>query len=241
MQEDITIKLNSKTKAYGILLEPKTSTNRLIIFVHGFLSNQEHHLFYNAAHYFHRNNYSTFRYNLYGYQDNARKANVTSFRTFAQDLSKIVSKFKRQYSKIILVSHSLGAYIVLLVNPSDISSLVLWEPSLHPKEMFKNAKKDGDYYIFDLGFQIRIHLKTIASMVSIPNVKILLNKIHKPVAIISGEKAGKKIGEYYYTLANKPKKIDVIEGAGHNFDEVGTESQLFKLTLAWLEDRKQPE
>ncbi len=238
MQEDITINLNSKTKAYGILLEPKTSTNRLIIFVHGFLNNQEHHLFYNAAHYFHRNNYSTFRYNLYGYQDNTRKANVTSFRTFAQDLSKIVSKFKGQYSQITLVSHSLGAYIVLLVNPSDISSLVLWEPSLHPKEMLKSAKKDGNYYIFDLGYQIRIHHKAIASMLNIPSAQVLLSKIHKPIAIISAEKAGGEIGKHYYTLANRPKKISVIEGAGHNFDGLDTEAQLFKSTLKWLRDQK---
>lgn len=238
MQEDITIKLNSKIKAYGTLLKPKDSTDKLIIFIHGFLSNQEHHLFYNAAHYFYQRGYSTFRYNLYGYQNDSRKTDSTGFKTFARDLSKIIAQFKGQYPEITLVSHSLGAFIALLANSSDISSLILWEPSLPPKEMLKNAKKDGPYYIFDLGYQVRIHLKAITSMLSIPDVKILLGKMHKSIVIISAEKTGKKIGERYYALANEPKKISVIRGAGHNFDEVDTESQLFKLTLEWLEDRK---
>lgn len=238
MQEDITIKLNSKTKVYGIFLKPKDSTNRLIIFIHGFLSNQEHHLIHNAAHYFCQRGYNTFRYNLYGYQNDARKTNSTSFRTLARDLSKIVSKFKGQYSKITLVAHSLGAFIALLTRTSDISGLILWEPSLHPKEMFKNVKKDGFYNIFDLGYEARIHQNAIASMFNLPTLQTLLGKIHKPIAIISAEKTGKKIGEHYYTLASEPKKFSVISGAGHNFDEVDTESQLFKLTLEWSKDRK---
>lgn len=238
MQEDITIKLDSKTNAHGTLLKPKDSINELIIFIHGFLSDQEHHLFYNAAHYFYQRGYSTFRYNLYGYQNDSRKANSTSFKTLAQDLLKIIAKFKGQYPKITLVSHSLGAFIALFANPSDISNLVLWEPSLHPKMMLKNAKKYGSYYIFDLGYQVRIHRKAIKSMLNVPDAQTLLGKMHKPIVIISAEKTGEKIGEYYYSLANEPKKLSVIRSAGHNFDEIDTEPQLFKLTLEWLEDRK---
>lgn len=240
MQENINIQLNSKFRAYGSLLKPKNPTRKLIIFVHGFLSSQEHHLFHNAAHFFYKKGYSTFRYNLYGPQNNARKANSTSFTTFAKDLSKIISRFKEQYSQIILISHSLGAFTTLLAKPAGVSNLVFWEPSLHPKEMLKNAKKEGSYYIFDLGYQARIHHKTMTSMLNIPDLQTLLGKIHKPIAIISAEKAGEEIGKYFYALANEPKKFSVIKGAGHNLDEVGTESQLFRSTLKWLEDQKRP-
>jgi len=241
MQENITIELNSKTKAYGVLLKLKNPADRLIILVHGFLSNQEHHLFYNAAKYFYQRGYNTFRYNLYGPQNDARKANSTNFATFASDLSKIIAWFERHYSQIILVSHSLGAFIILLTKQRAISSLVLWEPSLHPKEMLKNVKKDAPYYIFNLGYQVRIHREAATSMLDVPDLDNILDKINKPIAIISAEKTGKKIGKYFYTLASEPKKFSVIKGAGHNFDEEGTELQLFKLTLKWLEDRKQSE
>ncbi len=236
MQENIKIQLNSKSYAYGSLLKPKKKANQLIIFVHGFLSNSEHHLQYNAAKYFRQNNYATFRYNLYGPEGNARKLGGSGLLTLAKDLTKIVSSFRKTFPQIIIVSHSLGVYITLLANPKGVSRLVFWEPSLPPWEMFKAVKKDGLYYYFDLGYEARVPREAIDITLNLPNLKVLLASIRAPVCIVCAEKTGVKTGRLFFSLATKPVTFKVIENAGHNFSENDTELRLFETTTEGLSE-----
>lgn len=238
MEENISIVLNRRYKAYGTLIRSTTSNKRLVIFVHGFLGDQNHHLFYNAAQYFSSKGYSTFRYNLYGPQKDARKLNSTQFVILAKDLEKIITKLKKSYPDITLISHSLGAYTALLADLRAVKNLVFWEPSLHPRQMFNYTRKKAAFYIFNIGYQVQIPQKIINSMLGVPDISNLLRKIHKPIKIISAEKTGKATGALFFHLANSPKDFNIIKDSGHTFDTSRTESLLLNSTWRWLKNIK---
>lgn len=120
---------------YGTL--NSTNSNQLIIFVHGFTGNQNEHHYFNAVPYFNSKNFDTFRFDFYPDEDQARTLDTISLTDHITDLNQIISHWQEQYSKIIVIGHSLAGLIVPQVNRSTIDQMILWDPTTN----FTNVRK----------------------------------------------------------------------------------------------------
>jgi pimeloyl-ACP methyl ester carboxylesterase len=221
----------------GTLNRGNKRANSLIIFVPGFLENQHHHLFYNAARYFPGHGVDTFRFDLYA----TRKFNRTLLVDSAGDLRRVARYFAGRYRVIHLVAHSLGAYLVLLARPPVTGSAVFWDPSLHPAAMYRSAKhfKGNSHFRLETVYPIVLSGKVYEDAQRSPTIRQLLQDFSLPLYLVTAEHGAQKIGrEIYFNNAHQPKKLTLIKGTGHSFDELGKEEQLFRLTLEWVKGKR---
>ena len=236
MEEEIKIPLNNKKYIYGILRG--ALENPLVIFVHGFTGHKNEHQFFNGARFFEKNGFSTFRFDLYSWKDDARKLEECTLSLHGQDLDTVVDYFKNKgVKKIFVVGHSFGGVTVLLSKKKDFDAVVLWEPSDNPAEVTsaRYVKELDKYYInseasygFTIGKQMYEEDKNLKPFELIAELDI-------PVKIVLGG-AGSLIkgGKEYLQAAKEPKALTIIPNATHCFDESGTEEKLFQETLNWI-------
>ena len=238
MRKELKLKTPDKKTLYGTLDSSAKTSSKLVVFVHGLASNQNDHLFFNAAQFFPKESYDTFRFNLYGWQKDARNLREITIAQQARDLDSIVRYFTGKYQKIFVVGHSLGGPTIFLSDTSKATALVLWDPSFDLRKLVskKDFNKEYNAYVFEWGPSLIFGNKMYEEYRNFPNPLDLIKKVKVPIKIIS---AGKnkvlvKGCREYYKYANEPKALVVIKNAHHNFDEEGTEMQLFEETLRWI-------
>ena len=151
--------------------------NPLVVFVHGFTGHKNEHQFFNAARFFEKKGISTFRFDLYSWQDDARKLDDCTLSLHGQDLDTLIKYFRNKgVKKISVVGHSFGGPSVLLSKKKDFDSAVLWDPS-GDRDVVVKARylKELDKYYHDndssFGF-------------TISNEMYKENKILKPTKLI---------------------------------------------------------
>jgi pimeloyl-ACP methyl ester carboxylesterase len=127
MEKQIFLPTSNNKTILGKLRGPLRSP--LVIFVHGLSSHLDHHIFFNGSRYFEKRGLSSFRFNLYGNSNHARKMIDCTLETCIYDLNRVVEHFRRRRIKqIFLVGHSLGGLTILLSKNLGYDSLVLWDP-----------------------------------------------------------------------------------------------------------------
>lgn len=96
MQKEVRIKTTDKKTIFGTLDTPKERSKGLIIFVHGLTGHQYEHIFFNAAKFFTKKGYSTYRFDLYGFCKPARILEETCLKTHAEDTNNVIQHFQKQ-------------------------------------------------------------------------------------------------------------------------------------------------
>ena len=236
MEENLRIPLSDGKFVYGTLRGPLN--NPLIIFVHGFIGDKDEHILFNGARFFAENNISSFRFNLYGEQEDSRQLNECDISNHISDLERVISYFRKDCSEIIVVGHSFGGLITLLSRKQEFDKAVLWEPAGNPKKWLvedaKYIKELGLYYFDDWGVAYTIGKSMYQQCIDL-NTEGISSKFRKPLKIISaGNGMLKDAARKYFEQANQPKEFAIIEGAGHNFNEDGAEEKLFEETLKFI-------
>jgi hypothetical protein len=84
VQQKHKIATTSNKYIYGVLDE-KSSNKKLLIFVHGFTGHQNEYPFLLGREYFNSKNISTFRFNFYGKESDARKSSDVSLEDHITD------------------------------------------------------------------------------------------------------------------------------------------------------------
>lgn len=252
MEKELKIKTTDNKKVYGVLRTPKkfiktktiTKLNKnifgkgLVVLVHGLTGHKnEHHLF-NAARFFEKKNYATFRFDLYSYEKDQRRLDKCTLKTHAQDLDSVISFFRRHgASKIFVAGHSYGGLTILLSKKKDYNAIALWDATYNPK-FFKGAKyiKEENAYVLDWGVKYIIGGAMIkeAKVLTPTKCNELIKNVHVPIKIIVAGNGDVEMRSAYVKNANEPKAYAVIKGATHVFDEDGTEEMLFKETYDWF-------
>lgn len=239
MEKELKISVGNNKFTYGILRG--SLKNPLIIFVHGFTGHKNEHQFFNAARFFEKG-FSSFRFDLYSWKEDARKLWECTLTLHAKDLDSVIKYFREKGVKeIIVVGHSFGGLTILLSKNKDFNKAILWDPSHNPDAVTESEYvKDLDLYYktWDTSFGF-----TLGKEMYEENKKLkpfeLIAQLGKPVKIINAG-AGELIegGKEYFNSAKEPKALAVIPGATHCFDEYGTEEKLFEETLAWISPRE---
>jgi len=238
MEKKIKIKTKDDHLIYGTLNTPTKASSKLIIFVHGLTGDQDEHIFYNAAKFFPKKEFVTFRFDLYSGEKKGRSLSKTTIKIHAKDLDKVVDYFRNKFKKIFVVGHSMGGPTILLSKTKEMNGIILWDPSYDlAKDLARICKynKCLNVYILNWGTEFIIGKRMYNEWRSFPDPRVLLQEIKAPIKIIC---AGKNFlvsgGRQYFKHANSPKAFIVIKNAGHTFDEVGAEEKLFSETLEWV-------
>lgn len=237
MQKSIKIKTSDqKYKIYGTL-DYKKKTNNLIVFVHGFSGHQNEHQYFNAVDYFNNKGIATFRFDLYSWTDDSRRLAECDVKDHVDDLNSVIGYFKNKFKNIYLVGHSLGGAVILNSNISNITGIVLWDPTinLHSEGGFIKYDKKLKTYVVDWGAKFIVGKKMYKDLKKIKDYSDVAVNIRVPIKVIcaSKEKREKEWSDALKNFSSK-NKLKVIKGANHNFDEAGTEKKLFDETYKWL-------
>jgi dienelactone hydrolase len=242
MEKEIRIKIDGRHAVYGRF----SGSNRkpLFISVHGLPGDYREQLHENAAQWFVKHGFATFRFSLYGYEKDARQLIDCTLRTHADDLDAIVCHFRKQgFKKIFVSGHSYGGAATLLSKDQGFDAAALWDPSYKitfTKPCYGMAK--GKYVSAVKGYVMRWGTNVIIGKAMAEEAdKLRWNDLTKnfrvPLKIIT---AGNGVlvpgNRHYFKTANAPKAWTVIKGATHYFDDrPGMQERLFEASKRWFE------
>jgi len=238
MEKQLKIPLENKKYIYGTLRG--SLKNPLLVFVHGFTGYKDEHIFFNGARFFEKKGFSTFRFDLYNWNKDARKLEKCTLSLNGEDLDTVVKYFRKKgANKIFVAGHSFGGVTVLFSKKKNFDATVLWDSS-GDRDVRLNAKyiKELDKYYFEegaYGFTIS------KAMYEENNKKLkpskLIQSMPMPIkVIVAGAGIMVEEGKKLFQNANGPKDFAIVPNATHTFDEEGTEEQLFNETLKFLND-----
>lgn len=241
MEKQLKLKTKDGHTIYGILTTSPKNFGKLVVFVHGLTGHKNEHQFYNAAHFFPKNGFDTFRFDLYNGDKGGRQLSDTTVRTHASDLEVVLKYFKNKYKKISIVGHSLGGPTIVAADTSGVDSIVLWDPSdmlglkdvVEGQERTLKQNKISGVYIVDWGVEYLLGKKMAEEFKTLKPARLASN-IQKPIKIIAAEKGNPKGSKEYFKYASSPKELVILKGVGHTFDEEGAEESLFIETLSWI-------
>jgi pimeloyl-ACP methyl ester carboxylesterase len=237
MERPISIQTPDKKTIHGLL---RGSVRRpLIVQVHGIAGNLNEALHYNAAGYFERHGFSSFRFNLYSWQKRARKLHECTFRTHGRDIDTVLRYLQSRGAKnIFLVGHSYGLPSILHAELRTFLAAAAWDGSLLPTnhvDLPKRIQKPqgrlrDEGYLIVVGEEMARDSRRIKSL-------DLLKKWDKPISFITvnDNKDGNwKSAKRMHKAVKGAKELIVIRGAHHNFAEEGKQEKLYAATVRWF-------
>ncbi len=212
--DELEIKIDDIT---GYQATPK-KFDETIIFIHGLLSNSNHHIIYNASREFSNSGFRTFRYDMH--------KKDKSLIDLSNDLNKIVKQYN---SNVTVIAHSLGSFVALFADYNKINRFVFWEPSMHPILIFDSPDK----FVFDTGYKTTLPESFIDKVPSIEKTENLMKMINQQKLIVHaiGNKYSKAT-DFYNKIAEE-KHLEKVK-SDHNFTKYKDEEELYKITLDWL-------
>ena len=168
MEKVIKIKTSDKCVIYG-MLNWKRKTNSLIIFFHGLSAYIDDEPFFNASRYFPNNGFATARISLYSYEKNARKLKTAMIKDHTNDIAAVVNYFKKKFSKIYLIGHSLGGPSILLLNFNEVKveGIVLWDPSNADSKIEETLTVKKEITYTNWGIQIILNHEMIQEWIEL--------------------------------------------------------------------------
>ena len=237
MERKVNIKAKDGHIIYGVL-NSKRKSNKLVIFIHGLGGNPHESIFSNGMKYFTDKGLSTYRFAFYSWKRGANTLSKTTVASQAEYLNSVIKHFKKSFKKIYLVGHSLGGPTIMAADAKGISAIVFWDSSYDLRALKEEARynKKIDAYIANWGIEILIGKKMYQEFCKAPQPpQQVMGKIHAPVKFISAGKGPLTNGhKLLFKSTNEPKRHVIIEDAGHNFFEEGTEQKLFRETYSWI-------
>ena len=211
----------------------------LVIFVHGLGGRMDQHIFYNYARFLEKHGISSIRFNLYSWEDDARKLDECTLKTHSEDLDTVIAYGRgKGANKIIVIGHSYGGPTILFSKDKNFNAVILWDPSYGYPDSFKRSEYIESLRLYKATweFNVLIGKQMIDEAKDIEiREEQAIKELKVPVKVISaGQSHLVKGCKRYFELANEPKEYTLIENAGHTFDEEGTEEKLFEETLTWI-------
>lgn len=232
MEKPVKITSSDGKSIYGVL--NGRSKKRLIIFVHGLGGHPNEHIFHNAAKYFPKQGFSTFRFGLYGSEPGARQFVKATTRDHAADVKAVIKHFRKLYKQIFLVGHSMGGPSILLTRTNDAKAVVLWDPTQRTAERDPDIRLDKKQqsHVIHWHVPILMGMRMFKDWQTVPDSVVMLQRFSSPTLVILAEASG-----CLDDWKGKYKPIHVIKNATHCFDEEGAEEKLFSKTLSFFKQQ----
>ena len=238
IEKEIKIKTPDKYFIYGTLAKGKRSSPTLVILAHGLVGHQNEHIFFNGSKFLAKSNLDTFRFDFYSGDKGGRTMTDCGISTHVNDLNTVLKYFRPKYRQVLVVGHSLGGMVVVSANLKLLDGIILWESSYNfygENKLGFKYNKGLKAYVVSWGPEFLVSKKMADEWRTFPPIKNVASKITVPLqVIVAGKGMLKKAGQEYYKYAKGKKSFSTIAGAGHNFNELGTEEKLFSETLKFI-------
>jgi pimeloyl-ACP methyl ester carboxylesterase len=237
MEKNIKIKASDGKTIYGILRGPLSRP--VIILVHGLAGHMNEALHHNAAAYFEKRGFSSFRFGLYSWQKGARKLHECTFSTHGKDIDNVIKYLESHGAKrIFIAGHSYGFPSILHTGHRTFRAVAAWDGSLLPKNHIDVPlhSKNPKGRIIDEGYFVIVGEQMAKDSHRISSLK-LLESFEQPILFVTVDSntEGNLSGatKMYKSFKGK-KELVVIKGATHNFTEEGKEEKLYAATIKWF-------
>ncbi len=239
-EKNLKIRLSKKFSLYGKF--HGSFQKPLFIVVHGLLGNMDEEFYYSATRWFARKGLSTFRFNLYGHQKDARQLMECTLKTHANDLDAVVRYFReRGVKKIFVAGHSFGGLTILSSKEQGFNSAALWDPSY--KISFTKARyglpagrriKGVRGYLMHWGINVVIG-KAMAEEIDSLSWDTIGKNFKAPTKIILAGNGMLRAAKKYVDNVGSRKSLLIIKGATHYFDDQkGMQERVFASSAEWF-------
>lgn len=225
-------KLNIYGKQYGNLDKP------VILFVHGLTGHMDEHLFYNGARYFHKEGFSSVRFDLYGFQDDARNLIDCTLQIHGQDINTIQFYLKDKGAETIFaVGHSYGGPSILFSDQDFLKGAAFWDSvsnfsftgeSDHIVEIDAYRLQWGVDHLIGKGMYEEAEKLSWDEVIQKAKVPLKL--------IAAGNNEWVAEHERIHKSMKGENSLVTIDGATHTFSEEGVAEKLFDETISWLQE-----
>lgn len=207
-------------------------TDKLIIFVHWLNSDKDEEFYIDSSNYFTKKWFDVFRFNLYWKWNNVRKINEVDLDINCNDLKMVIDFFKSKYKYNYLVWHSLWASAILNTDTSNISKIVLWDPSawLSKEEKSEDItyNKEKNEYIVHRWEDFPLSFKMIEDWENIYKTKNFCDKLNEKMFLFFASKSS--IYKEWKSCLLKNNNYILIKNADHNFNWKEIKEQLLRDT-----------
>lgn len=246
---------NKGEKIIGLLTLPDLKTNNLVLLVHGFTGNMNGpaDLYKRLAHKLIENGFAVYRFNFRFTSENFENYHKMTIAGEVDDLKLMIREFSKKYEKIGIVGESLGGAISILSYSSKVKCLALFYPAIFFEENIRNRWSSDEQiremnekgvlpWVRSSGQKLYVSKEFIqetnkmAIFPEVPKIKCPVLFIHgnvdKTVSFTESERA--------FKIANEPKRIEIIEGAEHGFNDSKykpskkLQDKAINLTLDWF-------
>ncbi len=203
-----------------------------VVFVHGLTSTLLESKYVNTAKALEQHGIASIRYNLYSWEEDARKLHRSTMKQQGEDIDAICSHLKEKgVPHITLVGHSMGALSLLYAKKTNYDHVIFWDGSFEIGKYLDGEQVEGyDAILLDCGFAALMSKKMIDE-VRTTNYVEKVASLDVPLSLIYAGAGVLLLGMEAYKQAAKDAISYVIEGAGHNFDEEGSEEALVARTV----------
>jgi len=237
MEKEIRIKTPDKKIVDGILYGPINKP--LIVIVHGLSGNMNEAMHYNAARYFFKQGFSSFRFNLYSWHKDNRKMHECTLKTHGQDIDTVLEYLRgKGTKKIFMVGHSYGFPSILHAKDHNFFAVASWDGTQLPHEHFVHLRKISKpkARLMDEGAFVLLG-EAMVQESQTTKTDPMVKRLHRPLLFVTNDSkdgGNLKYVRQTFKSANEPKYLHVVKGASHNFTEDGKQEQLYRETVKWF-------
>ncbi|MGF3075647.1 alpha/beta hydrolase [Facklamia sp. P12934] len=227
--------------------EVSIDNKTLIFFCHGFVGHKitPHRMLPKLTQQLTQLGYTVCRTDCIGSGDSEGNEDYMIIEDQIKDYLKVFEILEESYSweKIILLGYSMGGTTAtLLSNEIDPDGLVLWSPVSDPLWNFQHllgserfqAGMQGNYISIEGD---EVSPKFFENIDQIHPLEIV-KKLNIPIRVIHGSHDQDVLpinGWLYYHFA-KDGKIHIVENAGHTYDDIILQEDLFAKTIEYLNE-----
>ena len=235
MEKSLKIKTQDGKFVYAIL--NGSISKPLIVIVHGLCGHMNEALHYNAVRYFKEKGFSCLRFNLYSWGKDARKLHQCNLKTHGKDIDTVLKYLKRKgVKKVYLVGHSYGLPSILNSERQNVRAIVSWDGSHLPRRTFERLPKINKPKgrIYDEGY-LTIMGESMVREEPIINSDALISKVNSPILFVTiADGYNLKGAKRMYRKALGEKRLLIMKGADHNFNNEGKQELLYAATVNWF-------
>lgn len=242
MREDIDIQVNNQSLR-GVLEGPE-SFREVVILVHGFVGDMRgpNNIFEKLSNKLQERSIGVLRFSFRGTPPSEGNFQAMTVDSEVRDLRAVIGLVKeRGFREVGILGESMGGSVVVQAYESMFGFVALWWTAFNflDTDFKEYFKPEAQKQLEDRGYLLQDGFKVGKDFINeIDKIDIFgsMSQIKSPILFLHGDKDSEvPVGQSKkaFGLANNPKVIRVVEGAGHCFRD--RQDEAINLTLSFID------
>lgn len=217
----------------------------IVVFVHCLTANKNTTEYYVGARFLEEAGYATYRFGLYGWEDDARRLLECTVDTHADDLDLVISTLKDRFPgrPVVAIGHSLGGMTIMSSKARGYDAVVLWEPT--HADCWDERELADEYTKWEPALGLYRYIGGVDELVSreylesyrFRDCDSLAEDFPVPMLTILGGTDGKARNPAmarYHERTPSQSDLQILDGVDHALYEGESLTRVLDVTAAWL-------